>query len=39
MQLLSGGRNRAMVVAVLLVGGLTLLGIGLAWSVVRMVVG
>jgi len=39
MQLLSGGRNRAMVVAVLLVGGLTLLGIGLAWSVVRVVVG
>jgi hypothetical protein len=39
MQLLSGGRNRAMVVAILLVGGLALLGLGLAWSVVRAVAG
>jgi hypothetical protein len=37
MQLLSGGRNRALAVAILLVGGLALVGLGSAWSIVRLV--
>jgi hypothetical protein len=39
MQILSGGRNRAMVVAVLLVSGLALLAIGALWGVVWVVAG
>ena len=39
MQILSGGRNRAMVVAVLLVSGLALLAVGALWGVVRVVAG
>jgi hypothetical protein len=39
MQLLSGGRNRALVIAVLLVGGLGLLALGLLWSIVRAIAG
>ena len=39
MQLLSGGRNRALAVAILLVGGLALLALGLLWSIVRLVTG
>lgn len=37
MQLLSGGRNRALAVAILLVSGLALFGLGSAWSVVRLI--
>jgi hypothetical protein len=37
MQLLSGGRNRALVVAVLLVSGLAVLAVGLGWGIVRMI--
>lgn len=39
MQLLAGGRNRAIVVAVLLVSGLVLLAIGLGWALIRFVAG
>ena len=39
MQLLSGGRNRALVIAILLVGGLALLALGLLWAVVRVITG
>jgi hypothetical protein len=39
MQLLSGGRNRAMVVAVLLVSGLAVLALGLLWGIVRVIAG
>jgi hypothetical protein len=39
MQLLAGGRNRAIGVAILLVAGLALLGVGLAWGLVRLVSG
>ncbi len=39
MQLLAGGRNRALVVAVLLVAGLFLLAVGLGWALLRLVVG
>ncbi len=39
MQLLAGGRNRAIGVAVLLVAGLALLGVGLAWGLLRLVAG
>lgn len=39
MQLLSGGRNRALVVAILLVSGLVLLALGVVWSLARIVVG
>jgi hypothetical protein len=39
MQLLAGGRDRALGVAILLVAGITLLVVGLAWSLVRLVAG
>jgi hypothetical protein len=39
MQLLAGGRDRAVVVAVLLVAGLILLALGLGWGLLRLVVG
>jgi hypothetical protein len=39
MQILSGGRNRAMVVAVLLVSGLALLAVGALWGAIRVVAG
>jgi hypothetical protein len=39
MQLLSGGRNRALVVAILLVSGLVLLALGVVWGLARIVVG
>jgi hypothetical protein len=39
MQLLAGGRNRALVVAALLVSGLALLALGAAWGIVRMIAG
>jgi hypothetical protein len=39
MQLLSGGRNRALVIAILLVGGLAVLALGLLWSIVRVIAG
>jgi len=37
MQLLAGGRNRALAVAILLVSGLGLFGLGGAWSIVRLI--
>jgi hypothetical protein len=39
MQILSGGRNRAMLVAILLVSGLALLAVGAVWGVIRVVAG
>ncbi len=39
MQLLSGGRSRALVIAILLVGGLAFLALGLLWSIVRVIGG
>ncbi len=39
MQILSGGRNRALAVAVLLVSGLALLALGAGWGLVRLVAG
>ena len=39
MQLLAGGRDRAMVVAILLLGGLALLVLGAGWGIVRMIAG
>jgi hypothetical protein len=39
MQLLSGGRNRALAVAILLVSGLAVLGLALVWSILRVVAG
>ena len=39
MQLLSGGRNRALVIAILLVGGLAFLALGLLWSIIRVIGG
>jgi hypothetical protein len=39
MQLLAGGRDRALVVAILLVGGLALLAVGLGWGIVRVIAG
>ncbi len=39
MQLLAGGRNRALAVAVLLVAGLVLMLVGAGWGLVRIVVG
>ncbi len=39
MQILSGGRKRAMVVALLLVSGLALLAVGAVWGVIRVVAG
>jgi hypothetical protein len=37
MQLLSGGRGRALVVAILLVSGLALLALGAGWGILRMI--
>ncbi len=39
MQLLSGGRNRALVVAVLLVSGLAILALGTGWGIARIIAG
>ncbi len=39
MQILSGGRDRALIVAILLTAGLGLLILGLAWALVRLVAG
>jgi hypothetical protein len=39
MQLLAGGRDRAVIVAVLLVAGLILLTLGLGWGLLRLVIG
>jgi hypothetical protein len=39
MQFLAGGRGRAMVVAILLLGGLALLVLGAGWGIVRMIAG
>jgi hypothetical protein len=39
MQLLAGGRDRALVVAVLLVSGLAVLALGIGWGIVRMIAG
>jgi hypothetical protein len=39
MQLLSGGRNRALAIAILLVGGLAILALGLLWAIVRVIAG
>ena len=39
MQLLAGGRDRAMVVAILLLGGFVLLVLGAGWGIVRMIAG
>jgi hypothetical protein len=39
MQLLSGDRNRALVIAILLAGGLAFLAVGLLWSIIRVVGG
>ena len=39
MQILSGGRNRALIVAILFVAGLALLAVGVAWGLVRVIAG
>jgi hypothetical protein len=39
MQLLAGGRDRALVVGILLAGGLGLLVLGAVWAVIKLIAG